>query len=221
MNPMIAGRKPPNLRKLQAYNVNRLGAVEAIWQPVYDYLAYPAAGQTAPFTFFQRTTGTAGTTLADTNMQGAGLFPAPQRFLATGIQVIFVPGPAAALGGLAIGIVQTNWVDVNEVNLLPNSFLVFSIGNKPYLREAPIGKFPPVFSIDGRGDRSDANVAAAAGLGFIDYARSSGRYYSITPLKIPPVQNFDIAIQTPAAVSVQAGATLGVILDGFQYRLSQ
>ena len=40
-------------------------------------------------------------------------------------------------------------------------------------------------------------------------------------LERQPNQNFDVTIAFPALVAVQAGATLGVILDGFLYRLSQ
>ncbi len=219
MNPNIAGRKPPSMAQLAKYNVNRANAVEVIWQPLYDFLAYPAAGQTAPFTFFQRSVGTAGTTLSDTNMLAAGQVPRPQEFLVTGIQVVFIPAGDAALGGQAVGVVQPNWVDVNAVAIEGN--LIFSIGSKAYLREFPTGKFPPTFTIDGRGNRSDANVAAAIGLGFVDFARTTGRYYSITPVKIPANQNFDVTINFPALVAVDAAARLGVILDGFLYRLSQ
>lgn len=219
MNPNIAGRKPPSMQQLAKYNVNRANAIEVIWQPLYDFLVYPAAGQTAPFTFFQRSVGTAGTTLSDTNMLSAGQVPRPQEFLVTGIQVVFIPAGDGAQGGLAVGLVQPNWVDVNAVAIEGN--LVFSIGSKAYLREFPTGKFPPTFTIAGEGPRSDANVAAAAGLGFVDFARSAGRYYSITPVKIPANQNFDVTINFPALVAVDAAARIGVILDGFLYRLSQ
>ena len=218
-NPNIAGRKPPSMAQLAKYNVNRAGQIEVIWQPLYDFLVYPSAGQTAPFTFFQRSTGTGGTTLSDTNMQAAGQIPRPQEFLVTGIQIVFIPAGDAAQGGLAIGLVQPNWVDVNAVGVEGN--VIFNIGSKAYLREFPTGKFPPTFTIDGEGNRSDANVAAAGGLGFVDYARTAGRYYSITPTKIPANQNFDVTISFPAAVGVANNARLGVILDGFLYRLSQ
>ncbi len=219
MNPNIAGRKPPSMAQLEKYNVNRANAVEVIWQPLYDFLVYPTAGSTAPFTFFQRSTGTAGTTLSDTNMLAAGHVPRPQQFLVTGIQIVFLPAGDAALGAQAIGAVQPNWVDVNAVAIEGN--VVFNIGSKAYLREFPTGKFPPTFTINGEGNRSDANVAAAAGLGFVDFARVTGRYYSITPVKIPANQNFDVTISFPAAVAVAANSRLGVILDGFLYRLSQ
>jgi len=105
---------PPSLPALQRYNVNRAGAVEVIWQPTYDFQVYPAAGITQ-LTFFQTTVGTAGSTLATTNMEASGQFPRPKEFLVTGIQVFFEPGGAVAQAGVSDGIAQENWNDVSDV----------------------------------------------------------------------------------------------------------
>lgn len=220
-NPNILGRKPPSIDALQAYNVNRPGQIEAIWQPYYDFLTYPAAGQTQ-LTFFQRTVGTAGTTLADTNMRASGQFPRPVQFLVTGLQVVYSPVKAVAEVAALVTTPSVPLTNINDVNAVARSgWLRLTIGSKDYLTDAPIGKFPPVYCLDVAGELGP-NVNAATLTQVVDYANISGKYYSVTPFLIPSNQNFDVTLNWPAAVAV-TGATnrIGVILDGFEYRLSQ
>lgn len=209
---------PPSMSQLQSYNVNRAGQPEVIWQPLYDYQAYPMGGATQ-FTFFQTPQGQGGTTLGDTNMQSPGMLPRPQEFLVTGIQVYFKPGNPVARAGLATATVQENWNDVNDI-LFGESWLQLFIGSKPYLQDGPVGKFVSQFGIQGAGwlygsTTVDVNKA------FIDYAKHSGRYYSITPVKIPANQNFNVQLNFPTAIGASVAGTIGIILDGFLYRLSQ
>lgn len=220
-NPNILGRKPPSIDALQSYNVNRPGQIEAVWQPYYDFQVYPQAG-TTNLTFFQRTVGTAGTTLADTNMRASGQFPRPVQFLVTGLQVVYSPAKAAAQVAAAAdtaSLPQTNIVDVNALHR--SGWLRLTIGSKEYLTDAPIGKFPPVYGLEIEGDLGP-NVNAATISQNVDYANFTGRYYSVTPFLIPSNQNFDVTLNWPTAIAV-TGATdrIGVILDGFEYRLSQ
>jgi len=220
-NPNILGRKPPSIDALQSYNVNRPGQIESIWQPYYHFQTYPAAGATQ-LTFFQSTVGTAGTTLADTNMRASGQFPRPVQFLVTGLQVVYLPAKAAAeVAGAATdaSVPLTNIVDVNALSR--SGFLRLQIGSKDYLTDAPLGKFPPVWEVDIEGRIGVSNNAAAL-TQTVDYANFGGKYYSVTPFLIPSNQNFDVTLNWPAAVSVTGAANrIGVILDGFEYRLSQ
>lgn len=210
------GRTPMPLSQLVYYNPNRPDATEAIWQPQYDFQTYLQAGQTS-MTFFQVPNGQSSKTLNDTNMQLAGQFPAPTAFLVTAIMVLFEPLNVVSRATNVSGAAAANWVDA--VAVANSGFLQLQIGNKIYLTDAPIGKFPPNFTIGG--------MAAAAGTSTsdkqweADYARSVGRYYEITPFLIPQSQNFQVTLNWPTAVSVTVAGRIGVILDGFYYRQSQ
>ncbi len=211
------GRTPLSLDQLVYYNPNRPDSTEAIWQPFYDYQTYGTAGATS-FTFFQVPNGQSSKTYADTNMELAGQFPAPTAFLCTAIMVFFSPGAAASITGTAAA-ASANWNDV--VNVANAGYLELTIGSKPYLRDAPIGKFAPNFTINGA-----SSVAIGSGQTTVSqvqtgYARAAGRYYEITPFLIPQSQNFNVKLFFPTAQTVTNAGRIGVILDGFYYRQSQ
>lgn len=208
---------PPAIQKLRNYSVNREGQFEVIWNPLYDYQAYAMAGATQ-FTFFQNPIGQAGNTLADTNMRSAGQLPRPQEFLVTGIQVLFLPGNAVASSQNAAGTAQENWNDVFDV-MFGDAWLELFIGSKPYVQDGPLAKFTQQFRLTGGGWTTGAGSVATTD--FIDYAVHAGRYYAITPVKLTANQNFSVTANFPTAIGVSVAATIGVILDGFLYRLSQ
>lgn len=209
------GRVPMGLPSLAAYNPNRPDATEAIWQPFYDFQSYGTAGATSQ-AFFQVPNGQSSKTYADTNMQLAGQFPAPTAFLCTAIMVYFDAG-ATDSATSTTAVAQTN---INDVISVANSgFLEFTIGGKVYLRDAPIGKFPPNFTINGF--TSFLGTTTAPAMIQTGFARSAGRYYEITPFLIPQSQNFNITIYWPTAVTISTTGRIGVILDGFYYRQSQ
>jgi hypothetical protein len=207
LGPMTPAR-PPNIQALKSYNVNRVGNVEVIWQPTYEYQDYLAAGHTQ-LTFFQNTVGALAGGLSTTNVRSAGQFPRPQEFLITGIQVTFEVGAVVAQAAAAVA---SNLQDVFDVSNSGN--LELFIGSKSYLNDAPIGVFPQQWGI--QNDNSTAATTAT------DYSRPVGKYYQITPVKIPANQNFNITLNWPeGAVTVVTQARIGVRLDGFLYRLSQ
>ena len=214
----LAPSRPPQIAALRKYNVNRAGQYEVIWQPLYEYQTYPTTGQTL-LTFFQNTVGSVAGGLSATNVRAAGQFPRPQEFLVTGIQVTFEVGAAIAVD--AIARVQTNWQDAFDVANGGN--LDLFIGSKSYLTDSPIGVFPQVYGIGGAGDTAAATTTAATDIAkVLDYARPLGKYYAITPIKIPANQNFNVTLNWPEGlVTVTTAATIGVRLDGFLYRLSQ
>jgi hypothetical protein len=220
---------PPTIDALRAYSVNREGQAEVIWSPLYDFQAYPAAGA-ALFTFFQNPVGSAAApNLTATNMQAPGQLPRPQEFLVTGIQVYFRPGsvPGREVAGAAV--LPQNINDVNAVmfGATPGAaagagaFLEFYVGSKVYLDDAPIGKFSQQFKIGGL--QAITGTPAAAAIQGTDYAVHCGRYYAITPVKLTANQNFRVTINYPVAVATPStvAGRIGVILDGFLYRLSQ
>lgn len=210
---------PPDLGAVRNYAVNREGQNEVIWQPTYDYQAYAAPG--APlFTFFQTTVGTGGTTLADTNMRAAGQFPAPQEFLITGLQVRFDPGNTIAQGNAAAATVQENWNDVFDV-MFGNAWLQLFIGSKPYLDDGPLAKFTQQFRLGGVANNAATGTNATPVVWLIDYSVHGGKYYAITPVKLPTTQNFAVTLNFPTVIAINVAGTIGVIMDGFLYRLSQ
>ncbi len=208
---------PPSLEAIKAYNVNRAGQVEVIWQPTYEIQAYPAAGA-AVITFFQNTVGTGGLTQVDTNMEAAGQFPRPKEFLITGIQVFYEPGNVVAQSEATAGTALENWNDVSDV-MMGEAFLRLFIGSKDYLIDAPLAKFTQQFRLGGVANLTGAGSVATTD--FVDYAVHSGRYYSITPVKLPSNQNFNVSLNFPTVIATLTAGRIGVILDGFQYRLSQ
>lgn len=214
-------RAPLPMDQLSQYNPNRPDATEALWQPFYDTVAYPAAGANQ-LTFFQTPVGAGATpkTYEDTNMTLAGQFPAPTAFLCTAVMVLFIPGNLVAATSQVADLTALNLLDVNAV--ANAGYLEMNIGSKVYLRDAPIGKFPPNFSINGLEAVAQNGTAAIASTK-VDFARSCGRYYEITPFLIPQNQNFNVTLNwvTKVATPSTVAGTVKTILDGFYYRQSQ
>lgn len=209
------GRSPLPISALSQYNPNRPDATEAVWQPFYHFQSYAAAGQTS-LTFFQTPKGQLTAGYADTNMEAAGQFPAPTAFLCTAIMVAFFPAGNPSVTGTQ-GVVSAYWNDATAV--ANTGYLEMLIGSKVYMRDAPTGKFPPNFTVNGVfGGYGTATAAAIAQVGF---ARAAGRYCEITPFLIPQSQNFNVTLYWPTAQAVSATGRIGVVLDGFYYRQSQ
>lgn len=206
------------LNELNKFAVNRSGQEEAIFQPLYDYQAYAAAGQTS-LNFFQIPQGQSGKTLADTNMEAAGALPVPKRFLIQAIEIVFFSGVTPSTHGA-----QAAAEFVNDVNAVAKSGHVqLFIGSKPYLDEAPIGVFPQSWGLGGFAAVADGTTLAADSQTLIQYARTVGRLYEIPPILIPSQQNFKVSINWPTAVATPStvAGRIGVRLLGTLYRNSQ
>lgn len=214
----------PSLADLGQYDVNRANQYEAIRQSLYDYTSYAAAGQTQ-LQFFQTPVGQSSKTLADTNMRSAGQLPQPQFFLIESIEIKFYPGILP--GQSATAFAESEFA--NDVYTAAKSgHAQLFIGSKPYLDEAPLDRFPP---------KTRLNVDAAYALQLkqtmaadaveqltMDYAVMSGRPYFMDPqVLLVPNQNFVFTLNWPTAVALPSGqaARIGVIFDGYLYRLSQ
>lgn len=200
--------RPPSIAALRKYNVNRVGQFEVIWAPLYEYQTYPTTGQTL-LTFFQNTVGSIAGGKSTTNILAAGQLPRPQEFLITGVQVTFEVG---AVVGQAVAAVQSNLQDTFDISNSGN--LDLFVGSKSYITDAPIGVFPQQWGIQ-NDNAAGATIAS-------DYSRPVGRYYAITPIKLPANQNFNVTLNWPeGVVTVVTAGVIGVRLDGFLYRLSQ
>lgn len=230
----------PTLADLQNYKVNRAG-IEGIRQSLYDFLLYPTAGQNQ-FNFFATPQGqgltsavaaVAGTgkTIADTNLDTAGMLPAGKSFLITSVEVPFFAGSvstantytlASPVVGAAVAAAALE-AQIADVNIFYQAgSLKLFIGSKTYLEEAPLMRFPPKCQLTFDGAIA-TNSATTFALGFVS-AKVSGRPYMVEPqIYLENNQNFVVQLNFPAAVATPSGfnARVGVILDGYLYRNSQ
>lgn len=207
------------LERLNQNSVNRPGEQEVVRQTLYDYQAYVAAGQTQ-LIFFQVPQGQSGKTKADTNMEAAGILPAPKRFLIEAIEIQFFPGGVPSVFGAALAATQIN--DVYTV--AQSGFLDLFIGSKSYLTEAPLGRFPPSNRLAVNAAFADATTAAAALQSRSGYASFAGAPYRIEPnISLVSTQNFNVTLNWPTAVALPSAvnARIGVVLKGLLYRNSQ
>lgn len=217
---MITG--VPSRQQLTQYVVNREGW-EGIRQSLYDFHSYAAAGQSV-LTFFAQPQGQGGKTLSDTNMTLAGQLPANQQFLVESVEIMFnptTPTVAAQMPGAAVAALTIPQIVNDAYIALRGGNLQFIIGSKPYLQEAPLGRFPPKahFTVEG----AAATTVAATQLTAI-FPYWAGRPYMLKPasLLLDSNQNFAVSLNWPEGVQAIANpARIGVILDGFLYRRSQ
>lgn len=217
---------------------------EIIKQSLYDTIIYPAAG-TVALNFFQSPIGGANSaqpgnatnpkTLRDTNMTQAGILPSPQMFFCSSMEVDFQPGSSAVANTFALqtagssaaapaaatGIVQIG--AANDVNTFYSTgSLLFNIGQKNYLQESPLLRFPPKcrFELDAA---VGGNSATTANFGAIKM-KSGGRPYQLDPgISLYSMQNFAVQLAwdsvqaTPSTFNGQAR----VIIDGWLFRAVQ
>lgn len=213
-------RRAPALEALRDYEVNVDNVVQMLWQPLYDYQDYAAAGS-QEFSFFQVPKGQAGKTLEDTNMTNAGVLPMPKEMLVTGMEIFFHSGAPVLTQDTAANQVS-QLEDLNA--LMGRGHIQIFIGSKAMLDDVGIDQFPVGTSLDAALALSDSTTAAAAALTQVGNAGYRGRAYRFEPLLIPANQNFNVNINFPnGAVTLPSGqdARVGVRLLGWQYRLAQ
>ena len=230
----------PNIAEAKRYAVNRSG-IEGIRQSLYDFNLYPTAGTNQVMAFSQpqgagNTTtpgATAGTpkTIADTNMELSSQIPAGKSFLATSVEVLFLPGSVstantytlaspALFNATAAAAVAAQLADINV--FYQSGTLKLFIGSKTYLEEGPLMRFPPKaqFKLDAA---IASNSATTAEVGAATM-RVAGRPYMLEPpVLLENNQNFNVQLNWPAVVATPSGfnGRVGVILDGYLYRNSQ
>lgn len=217
----MAKNTVPTVDELAKFQVNRVGAIEAVRQTLYDSATYVAAGQTS-LTFFQLPVGQGGKTKADTNMESAGSLPNPKQFLVQSIEIhVF---PSAAIENMA-ATVDTGTAFVKDMStILTGGYLDFFIGSKSYLTEAPLMKFPPKTKLDGWAAASDTTTAGAGRAYRHEYAAGAGRPYYLQPeILLVSTQNFNVTLNWPAALALTGTNTakIFITLDGILYRNSQ
>lgn len=221
----------PTIADLNRFSVNTDGW-EIIRTKLYDSASYAAAGVNT-LAFFQAPIGQGSAVLgggvktrSDTNMTLAGQLPTNQQFLVESIEVDFLPttptvaaAMPAAFGAGAVA------VHINDHYIFRRSGnLIFTIGSKDYLQEAPLMKFPPKTNFNVEGAASDASTAAAAQQTRIAMGACVGRPYMVKPvnLVLTSNQNFSVTLNWPEGVqAISNPAKVVVSLDGFLYRRAQ
>ncbi len=212
---MQNGRPVPNGNELSLYAANKAGEMDVIYQPIYDFQTYAAAGQSS-LTFFQSPQGQNGKTLEDTNMQSAGQMPNPQKFVVKAISVDFFAGNDVNLS--AADGVMNNWQDTYD--FFKSGWLDFSVGNKSQCQQAPIGTFPPPYRLGGS-SAVTGQSGTANGITGADYASMAGQMFNIIPVVLPANQNFVVTLNWSTPVAINADAKVGVKLHGDLYRSVQ
>ncbi len=220
----MAGQKVLSRAELSRYSVNREGW-EAIRQSLYDYQAYAAAGANQ-LTFFALPIGQGGKTLSDTNLNLAGQLPKNQEFLVQSVEVVFYPAtPTVAAGMPSFFGAEAAQTSINDAFIFGRSGnLNLTIGSKPYLQEAPLGRFPQKANFGLEAALADATTAAANLQSRTGYGKWEGRPYLLdpVPLLLPENQNFTVTLNWPEGLqAITNPARVGVILDGILYRRSQ
>lgn len=201
------------------YTVTDDTKMEASTQPLYDFQAYAATGQTS-LTFFQTPVGQSSKTLANTNMQSAGMLPAPQQFLIQGVGVRYISGLAANVIGASAANSALN--DTNAI--LRAGVFQLSISSKTYLTTFPLSELPCRAYVAGAAALSDSTTAGAGQASKITLAWEIGDVFRPNPLLLTPTMNFQAQIIWPTAVAIpsaDASAQIGVYLYGTIYRPPQ
>lgn len=213
----------PSIAQLANFQVT-LPGYEAITQSLYDTLAYAAAGQTQ-LGFFATPNGQGGKTLTDTNMQLAGQLPANNQFLIQSVELKFLPSRPTVVGAMPASFgAQAIAVLVNDAYLFGSGGnLTLTVGNKTYLQEAPLGRFPAKTTFDLSAAAADVTTAGASLQTRIAYGQAGGRPYLLkAPLLLEPSQSFGLTLNWPeGVVAIVNPARVVAILDGIFYRKSQ
>lgn len=203
------GLNLPNPRQtLAGSQVLMANSAEVIFQPLYDTQVYPNAGANA-LAFFQESIGVNNKTVVQTNMELNGQLPKGQAFVVTAIQVAFYSGE------LSDGTDVTRLVD-DARTFAENGALVFRIGSKDYVTQAPLGKFPPVEGLE-----VVAAVADGTGIINVEYARTDGREFAILDLELASSNNFKVSLLELPALPSGIDGKIVVSLNGYLYRNTQ
>lgn len=201
----------------QNNRVNLAGTKEVIWEPLYDTVVYPAAGSSS-ITLFQNQIGKNGKQLDETNMDLDGQLPSGKSFLLLGIQLAFYAGDTSASSNNEL---ITNHVTADTRTFAENGHLIFRIGSKDYMRQAPLGKFPPCERLSGYSSLSMGLDAGANKKTYTEYSTPSGREFSVNGLLLEPSQNFSLELRDLPALLSGVDGKIVATLNGFIGRNAQ
>lgn len=210
---------------LASHTVGIAGQQDVIWNPLYDSISYPSAGQLL-FSFYanQQGQGTSSTpgagavakTVYDTNMQINNQLTAGNEFYMIGSESLLFPGvsnaalplgllPGAAVTDATAGNIGAFVNDIYSVGV--GGVKILTVGtDRKYIQDGPLNLFPPTTrlavaaALAGQG-------SAATGTGIaISYAAWSGEPYTCVPIYIQSNQNWTLVVQFAALIPTPSAA---------------
>lgn len=232
---MSAGGRPvltPDY--LLSHRVGVAGTKDVIWNPLYDFIAYPSAGALL-FSFYanQQGQGTSSTPgagavpnqITDTNLTINNQLTKGNEFYAIGSESLFYPGvsnaalPLTVLPGRA-NVPTTVGIFVNDVWSVGNGGIkTLKIGtDRVYIQDGPLQMFPPTTRLAVQAALAGNDITTAGQE--IAYASWSGEPYTIVPIYIESNQQFTMQVTFPVIIptpSTQIGR-LGDRLRGYLIR---
>jgi hypothetical protein len=223
---------------LLAHRVGIPGQKDVIWQPLYDFQAFPSAGiggNQIAFFANQQGQGTSsapgvGTNISktqfDTNLQAPNQLTLGNEFYIIGSETLFYPGVNNTTN-TPFGILPGRSDVPTSIGLFVND--VWEVGNQGvkalkvgtdrfYISDGPLMTFPPVTRL--------AVAAAVTGQaatnrgGEIAYAAWSGEPYTCVPIYLQTNQLFTVFYYFPTAIALPSGqiARIGERLRGYLIR---
>jgi hypothetical protein len=233
---MCGGRPVLTPDYLSTHRVGIPGTKDVIWNPLYDFQAYPSAGQLL-FTFFanqigQGTSSAPGAgavakSLFDTNLSINNQLTKGNEFYAIRSESLFYPGVSNAALPLTVQPARTNTLAtatsigqfLNDVWSVGNGGLkVLTIGtDRRYIQDGPLFMFPPVTRLAMQAAIAAGSVTTGEE---VTYAAWSGEPYTLVPIYIETNQSFTVQVTFAAlipTVSTQI-ARIGDRLGGYLIR---
>ena len=220
MNNLPRGLDATNPAQWFAKNrVNIQGTKEVIWEPLYDTVTYPAAGA-ASLILFQDQIGKNGKNLSQTNMDLDGQLPKGKALKVVSIQLAFYTG------GQANTLITGNTIEqeaaINDTRTFAeNGSLKFRIGSKEFLRQAPLGKFPPAERLSGFATGAISQDTPPATGNMTSYASPCGRLFTISGLLLESSQNFHVELNDLPALPSGVDGRIVCTLNGWLGRNAQ
>jgi hypothetical protein len=205
------GRPVLDQNYLNTHRVGIPGQKDVIWNPLYDFIAYPSAGGLL-FSFYsnpigQGTSSTPGAgavskSIFDTNLTIGNQLTKGNEFYVVGSESLLYPGVSNAALPLTVlpgrsNLPTTVGIFVNDVWSVGNGGVkVMSIGtDRKYIQDGPLMMFPPVTRLAVQAALAQVS-ATGTGAGIeISYAAWSGEPYSVVPIYIEANQQFILTVQ--------------------------
>jgi hypothetical protein len=228
---------------LLAHRVGIPGQKDVIWNPLYDFAAFPSggfAGNQVAFFANQQGQGTSsapgvGTnvpkTQFDTNLQAPNQLTLGNEFYAIGSETLWYPGvnnatntPFGILPGRG-NVAPTNTGQfLNDVWEVGNQgFKALKVGtDRYYIQDGPLQLFPPTTRLAVAAAVAEIGPSSTStGVGNeIVYAAWSGEPYTVVPIYIQTNQLFTVFYFFPTGIALPSGqiGRIGERLRGYLIR---
>lgn len=236
---MGGGRPILSPEYLLAHRVGVPGQKDVIWNPLFDFQAFPSGGIAGgQITFFSNQQGQ-GTSSApgvgtnvpktqwDTNLQAPNALTLGNEFYAIGSETLFYPGVSnitnAAFGilpGRSIVAPTSIGLFVNDVWEVGNQgFKALKVGtDRYYIQDGPLMMFPPVTRL--ALNSAITGISATNVGGLIEYAAFSGEPYTLVPIYLQTNQLFTMFYYFPTQIALPSGVIgrVGERLRGYLIR---